>query len=126
MHTILPSTLGYQSIRIGPNKVLPTFIDQQDPHSKGHGHEPVLNWNRSGTENWLKSGNVEPEERHDERKENGGEKPDVLRAFVEERRLLEDRESTGTGGEEVKPLPVRCMLVLEAKVSDRRHDLHDN
>lgn len=44
----------------------------------------------SRTQCSLQLWNVEPEDRHDERKEDGGEDVEVLRGFVEARGMLKN------------------------------------
>jgi hypothetical protein len=93
-------------VRILAHHVLSTLVKQQDKHAKGKGQKVVLDGHLSGAEHGLEDGDVEPKDGHEQRKDDGGEQPEVLRQLVEGRRVLEDAPAAGANGHEVEPLPV--------------------
>lgn len=64
----------------------------------------MLNRDASGAQDRLKLGNVQPQDGHGQRKQNGREQVPVLGCLIEQGRVLEDAEAAGAGGHEVEPL----------------------
>lgn len=66
----------------------------------------MLDGHLGGAEHGLEDGDVEPKYGHEQRKDDGGEQPEVLRQLVKGRGVLEDAPAAGADGHEVEPLPV--------------------
>lgn len=67
----------------------------------------MLDGDSSGADDVLQRRNVQEDEGDYDGEDHGGEKREVLSGLVENRRLLEDAEATGTCCEEIEKLPYR-------------------
>ena len=72
----------------------------------------------SSAQNVLESWDIQPDDSDSESCKDGGEQEKVLRAFVEQRRVLEDGQMTVSDSHEVEELPRRVQLVRNGKRQD--------
>ena len=63
---------------------LTSFIKKKNPQSKRHGEKPVFDRNLGSSQNGLKSGDIQPEEGHDEGEQDGREEVVIPGVLVEE------------------------------------------
>jgi len=102
---MLPSHLCNEALGISSECPLPSFIEQQDTHTKTHGYEPVLSRDLAGPKDRVELGHVQEEDGDYKGEEDRWEQKEVSRRFTEEGWVLQDRETAGAGGHEIEPLP---------------------
>jgi hypothetical protein len=99
----LPREPSNPPLRIFPNPPFPKLIREEEPKAESDGEEKVFDRDGRRINRSIQAGDVQEDEDHGQGKQNGGEEEEVLRRLVKRWRLLENRETSGTGRHYIEP-----------------------
>src|SRR5277367_3824485 len=97
----LPRTNRQPTPRPPPHTRLSPLIQRQNGQPKRRRQEEMLRGNIRRLQHALQLRDVEPEDGHGEREEDGGEEEEVVGSFVEGWWVGEDAETAGAHGHDV-------------------------
>lgn len=100
----LPGRFGHVAVGPAPDPRPSQLINHNDKQAKRKRQEPVLDGHGGRAEDVLYGGNVQPDDGHAEREQDGREEVPVGRVLVEQRRVLQDAQAARSRGHEVEPL----------------------
>jgi hypothetical protein len=104
------------------NRIFPPLVQQQKTNTKSHGQEPVLDGDWGCRQHSLQGRDVQPEESHDQRKQDGRKEVIVLGELVEDGRVLKYGQAPSANTEEVEPLPAQWVSGSHEMTRTRDYD----